>query len=190
MRDVHIHRTAVVRSDHIDSFTRVGALTCIDHTAEISLHCRIGSYCHIENGVRIGRQVTIQDGVLIPSGVTIADQAVIGSHVTFAAALGAERGEVKPTLVQQGARIGAAATIHGGVTIGRYAQIDPGAVVAQDVPDFAHLSAGPARQQGWVCCCGQRLDLGERGGGQATCSCGRKYVLSEGCVSGVAPLPV
>ena len=61
------------------------------------------------------------------------------------------------TLIKRGATIGANATIVCGVTIGRYAFIAAGAVVAKDVPDYALMVGMPARRQGWMSRHGIRL---------------------------------
>ena len=44
-----------------------------------------------------------------------------------------------------------------GTTIGRYAFIGAGAVVACDVPDYALMLGVPARQKGWMSRHGHRL---------------------------------
>ena len=67
------------------------------------------------------------------------------------------RANYKTTLVRRGASIGANATIVCGTTIGRYAFIAAGAVVASDVPDYALVMGVPARQKGWMSRHGHRL---------------------------------
>lgn len=80
-------------------------------------------------------------------------------------------------MVREGASIGANATIVCGNTIGRYALIGAGAVVTNDVPDYAVMAGVPARQRGWVCECGTIL------GEQLVCTnCGRKYLLKDGTI--------
>jgi UDP-2-acetamido-3-amino-2,3-dideoxy-glucuronate N-acetyltransferase len=66
--------------------------------------------------------------------------------------------EIKPTLIKKGASLGANCTIVCGHTIGRYAFIAAGAVVTKDVPDYALMIGNPARQQGWLCQCGNKLN--------------------------------
>ena len=56
--------------------------------------------------------------------------------------------ELRPTLVKEGASIGANATIVCGVTIGRYAFVGAGAVVKCDVPDYTVVAGNPARRIG------------------------------------------
>ena len=62
-----------------------------------------------------------------------------------------------PTLVREGATIGAGSIIGNDLTIGRFAMIGMGSLVTRSVPEF-HLAVGhPARSVGCVCRCGQLL---------------------------------
>jgi UDP-2-acetamido-3-amino-2,3-dideoxy-glucuronate N-acetyltransferase len=81
----------------------------------------------------------------------------------------------KRTLVKYGATIGANATIVCGNTIGRWAMIASGAVVTEDVPNYALMVGVPAKQMGWVCECGTVLKE------ELICNeCGRGYFLIDG----------
>ena len=44
------------------------------------------------------------------------------------------------------------------------------------VKDYALMVGVPAKQIGWVCECGKRLDSSLR------CDCGREYILIEDCL--------
>ena len=72
--------------------------------------------------------------------------------------------------------MGANCTIVCGHNVGKSALIGSGAVVAHDVKDYALMVGVPARQIGWVCECGKRLDDSLR------CECGRMYVLKGDCL--------
>jgi len=86
--------------------------------------------------------------------------------------------EMRPTLVKTGATIGANATIVCGYTIGAYAFIGAGAVVTRGAPDYALMVGNPAKQIGWMCECGNRLD------GDLACShCGKRYERSREGIS-------
>ena len=82
--------------------------------------------------------------------------------------------ELRPTLVKKGATIGANATIICGITIGTSAFIGTGAVVLTDVPDYALVVGNPARQKGWVCECGVKLD-----DNFACTKCKKNYKIGE-----------
>jgi UDP-2-acetamido-3-amino-2,3-dideoxy-glucuronate N-acetyltransferase len=81
--------------------------------------------------------------------------------------------ELRPTIVRKGATLGANSTILCGITIGRYAFVGAGAVVTKDVPPHALVMGNPARQAGWMCECGVRLQITED---HVMCkSCQRRY---------------
>jgi acetyltransferase-like isoleucine patch superfamily enzyme len=86
---------------------------------------------------------------------------------------------VVPTLVREGAAIGAGAVVVPGITIGRWAMIAAGAVVTRDVPDHGLVMGNPARLRGYVCACGRRLST--RGEAFHCAHCDRAY--------GLPPLP-
>ena len=65
---------------------------------------------------------------------------------------------IQKTVLHTGATVGANATIVCGHNIGKWAMIAAGAVVIEDVPDYALVAAVPAKQIGWVCECGMRLN--------------------------------
>jgi UDP-2-acetamido-3-amino-2,3-dideoxy-glucuronate N-acetyltransferase len=58
--------------------------------------------------------------------------------------------EFRPTLIKQGATIGANATILCGVTIGEYAMIGAGSVVTKNVPAYALIVGNPGKKIGEV----------------------------------------
>ena len=124
---------------------------------QIGDRTKIGAFVEIQRGVQIGADVKIQSFAFIPTGVMIEDGVFIGPHACFTndrypAAVNPD-GSLKaatdwqlvPTLVKQGANIGANATILCGVTVGRGALVAAGAVVTRDVPDFALVAGVPAR---------------------------------------------
>jgi UDP-2-acetamido-3-amino-2,3-dideoxy-glucuronate N-acetyltransferase len=82
--------------------------------------------------------------------------------------------QVRPTIIKKGATIGANSTIVCGVTIGRYAFVGAGSVVTRDIKENALVVGNPARQIGWVCECGEKLD--EK---RYCMDCGRGYPLLE-----------
>jgi UDP-2-acetamido-3-amino-2,3-dideoxy-glucuronate N-acetyltransferase len=82
--------------------------------------------------------------------------------------------EMRPTLVKKGVTIGANATIVCGHTIGEYAFIGAGAVVTRGALAHALMVGNPAKQIGWMCQCGERLDS------ELQCShCGASYLENQ-----------
>lgn len=159
-----IHESSYM--DHgvvIGAGTRIWHYTHVMAGSHIGEHCVIGKYVEIGPGVRIGNGCKIQNNVSIFTGVTLEDSVFCGPSVVFTNVFNPRAhirrmSEIKPTLVRTGATLGANSTIVCGVTIGRFAFIGAGAVVTRDVPDHALMTGNPARQRGWVCACGVKLD--------------------------------
>jgi len=142
----------------------------------IGKNCTLGQNVNVSNNVIIGNYVKIQNNVSIYEGVEIEDYVFCGPSMVFTNDLTPRSkypkgaGGYKKTLVKEGASIGANATIVCGHTIGKNAMIAAGAVVTQDVPDHALMAGVPAKQIGWACECGQKLNQ------QLICDqCNRKY---------------
>ena len=147
--------------------------------ARIGENCNIGQNVYIADGVEIGDNVKIQNNVSVYTGVTIEADAFLGPSMVFTNVLNPRshvprKDEFQPTLVKQGASIGANATIVCGCTLGDYAFIGAGAVVTRDVPAFALVIGNPGRQVGWVSRAGERL------GADNTCPrTGERYVEEQ-----------
>jgi UDP-2-acetamido-3-amino-2,3-dideoxy-glucuronate N-acetyltransferase len=164
-------------SAFIDDQVSIGAGTSIWHVSHVLRNSRIGSNCRIGQNVVIGPNAQIGDGVKIQNnvsvyeGVTLEDNVFCGPSVVFTNVFNPRSeirrmDELRPTLVRQGASLGANSTIVCGVTIGRYAFVGAGAVVTKDVPDHGLVYGNPARLAGWMCACGDRIELrpGEQDG--------------------------
>jgi acetyltransferase-like isoleucine patch superfamily enzyme len=158
--------------------------------ATIGAECIIGEKTYIAYGVTIGNRVKVNAFVYICTGVTIEDGVMISAGAVFtndryprattpdlATLRSSDPDEdTLPTIVRQGATIGAAATIGPGIEVGRFAMVGMGAVVTRSVADFALVVGNPARPVGWACRCGQPLPATRR----AVCErCGRQYVISD-----------
>ena len=177
MQDFFVHESryadAVVQ---IGAGTKVWLFFDIHLGAFIGKNCSLGQNVNVGNNVHIGNGVRIQNNVSIYEGVEIEDNVFCGPSCVFTnvntpRAHFPVHGVYARTRVREGASLGANCTIVCGHTVGRSALIAAGAVVTKDVKDYALMAGVPARQIGWVCECGRRLD------DSLACSCGRKYRL-------------
>ena len=175
----------VHESSYIDDGAEIGEGTKIWHFchiqkgAVIGRNCSLGQNVNIGCNVKIGNGVRIQNNVSVYEGVELEDNVFCGPSCVFTNVLTPRahfpvHGVYTGTLVKEGASLGANCTIVCGHTIGRNAMIAAGAVVTSDVKDHALMAGVPARQAGWVCECGKKLDA------SLQCGCGRKYRLSDG----------
>jgi UDP-2-acetamido-3-amino-2,3-dideoxy-glucuronate N-acetyltransferase len=173
-------------SAFVDDGVAIGQGTSIWHVSHVLRDSRIGKDCRIGQNVVIGPNACIGDGVKIQNnvsvyeGVTLEDNVFCGPSVVFTNVHNPRSeirrmNELRLTLVRQGATLGANSTIVCGVTIGRYAFVGAGAVVTRDVPDFALVLGNPARVAGWMCACGNRIDLDARRSVGICPACQKRY---------------
>jgi UDP-2-acetamido-3-amino-2,3-dideoxy-glucuronate N-acetyltransferase len=158
------HPKALVETDRIGADTKIWAFAHVMAGVEIGADCNIGDHAFIETGAKVGNGVTIKNNALIWKGVHIADYAFIGPNVVFTndrrprsprmplmkqKAL-AEKDWLVETFVEEGASIGANATILPGIRLGQYCMVGAGSVVTKDVAPFTLVVGNPARVVGKV----------------------------------------
>jgi len=151
----------VHESSYVDDGCIIGPGTRIWHFSHVQAGARIGANCvlgqnvNIGNDVILGNGVKIQNNVSVYTGTEIEDYVFLGPSCVLTNVTN-PRSEInrhslyEKTLLRRGCTIGANATIVCGITIGRYAFIAAGAVVAKDVPDYALMVGVPARRAGWM----------------------------------------
>ncbi len=204
---VFIHATAIIEDGvRIGEGTSVWDGVHIRHGASIGDECIVGEKTYVAYGVRIGNRVKLNAFVYVCTGVTIEDGVMVAAGTIFTNDLfprattpdlktlrSSDPDEhTRPTVVCEGATIGAGCIVGCDLTVGRFAMVGMGSVVTRSVPDF-HLAFGvPARSVGCVCRCGQplvRFAAGELpADADVVCvACGLAYAIRGGEVRELSP---
>jgi len=173
---------AVVETDNVGEGTRIWAYVHVHQGAVIGKRCNIGENCYIESDVVIGDDVVVKNGVSLWDGLRIADKVFIGPNATFTnekyprvMAIPRERILVGATL-EEGASVGANATILSGLVLGAYCMVGAGSVVVESAPAYGIVYGNPAKLCGYICKCACKLVFSN---GYAMCRCGREYRLCQ-----------
>lgn len=158
----HIHPTACIEPE-----VTIGEGASIWHFVQIRKGARIGDLVsvgkdsYIDSNVKIGKGSRIQNQVNIYDGVTIGDWCFIGPAVVFTndqfPRVGNKTWRKIPTIIHNGASIGAGAVIRCGIQIGAFSMVAAGALVTKDVPPFTLFLGHPAEGTKRVCACGQSV---------------------------------
>jgi acetyltransferase-like isoleucine patch superfamily enzyme len=203
-----IHPSAIIETGvEIGDGTAVWDNVHIRHSARTGRDCIIGEKTYIACGVRIGDRVKINAFVYICNAVTIEDGVMVSAGTVFTndrlpRATNSDLTRLRPsepdehtlpTLVREGATIGANCTIGNDLVIGRFAMIGMGSVVTKSVPDYCLALGNPARIVGCVCRCGEVLRRFEEFAGprdeELACAvCGLRYAIKAGSVTDVGAL--
>lgn len=179
----------VHKSSYVDEDVVIGEGTKIWHFSHILKNSRIGKKCNIGQNVvigpnvKIGNNVKIQNNVSVYDGVTLEDDVFCGPSMVFTNVTNPRshwprKDEYKETLVKRGATLGANSTVVCGITVGKYAFVGAGALANREVPDYALVYGIPARIQGWMCYCGEKLSFTDSPESKESVNCnqcGRKY---------------
>lgn len=177
------HKTAFVdKGAKIGPGTQIWHFSHIMKGAKVGRDCRIGQNVVIHKGVVVGNNVKIQNNVSVYGGVVIENNVFCGPSVVFTN-VSRPRANFprdpligyEPTLVKEGATLGANSTIVCGHTLGRFCLVGAGSVVTGDIPDYALVYGNPAKLKGWVCECAQEIVF-HQGNNSTVCKkCGRSY---------------
>ena len=171
--DSRIHATAT-----IEPGVAIGAGTAVwAHVhmrgpgTSLGADCIVGERTYIAYGVHIGDRVKLNAGVYVCTGVTLGTGVLVGAGVVFTndryprattpdlSLLRPSEPDARtlPTVVEDGATIGAGSVVGCDLTIGRFAMVGMGAVVTRSVAPF-HLVVGqPARPVAVVSRAGEPL---------------------------------
>ena len=145
-----IHPTAIVEPGvGIGRGTAVWDSVHIRRGAMLGEECIVGEKTYIAGGVTVGNRCKINAFVYICAGVTLEDGVMVSAGTVFtndrfpratsADLMHLRSSEVDehtlPTLVMEGATIGANCTVGNDLTIGRWAMIGMGSVITKSIPD-------------------------------------------------------
>jgi acetyltransferase-like isoleucine patch superfamily enzyme len=147
---VFLHPSAHVAADAaIGPGTKVWINAQIREGARIGRDCVVSKDVYVDHAVAIGDRCKIQNGVAVYHGVTLGNDVFVGPHATFTndrvpRAFNAEW-KITPTVVRDGASIGANATVVCGVELGEYCMVAAGSVVTRSVAPYTLVMGNPAR---------------------------------------------
>ncbi len=155
-KDYFVHESA-----YVDEPCEIGKGTKIWHFCHIMKDVKIGERCIfgqnvcVAGGVVMGNNVKVQNNVSIYTGAVIEDDVFLGpscvlTNVTNPRSQVVRHSLYEKTIFRRGCTVGANATVVCGIELGRYSFIAAGAVVTEDVPDYALMVGVPAKQAGWM----------------------------------------
>ena len=186
----HLHPTVICdETAIIGANTKIWQFSSIQKNASIGKGCILGQSVNVGSNVKIGNKCKVQNNVSIYEGVELEDFVFCGPSMVFtninvprSKYPQAESKYYQKTLVQEGASIGANATIVCGITLGQHCLIGAGSVVLKDVPNFAIMVGNPAKQIGWISEAGVNLDFSQTN--KARCKKSNKtYQLTNNTVT-------
>lgn len=185
MKQYWVHKTGEIQKGaKIGRGTKIWQNCQIKKGANIGRDCVVGHNCFIDSGAKLGNGVKLESNIDVWDKVVLEDYVFVGPSVVFTNDKNPrakypkkkfpQYGKWIPTLVKRGATIGANATIVCGNTVGRWAMAGAGAVVTNNVPDYALVVGVPAKIIGWVCECGNKIKFKK---GKTKCRiCKRNYL--------------
>ncbi len=157
MKECFVHESSYVDDNVlIGKGTKIWHFSHIQSGAIIGENCSLGQNVNVSNNVRIGNGCKIQNNVSIYEGVELGDGVFCGPSCVFTndltprALFPKGSDNYLKTIVEDGASIGANATIVCGHTIGKYAMVAAGAVVTKNVPAYSLVAGVPAKIVGKV----------------------------------------
>ncbi|MBW4078120.1 MAG: N-acetyltransferase [Acidobacteria bacterium] len=162
--------TAIVEDGaHLGRGVKVWHFSQVRKGASIGDNTIIGKGCFIDESVPVGEGSKIQNGSEIYAPASLGRGVFVGPHVVLTndlhpravardgAVLGATDWHATGCRIDEGAALGAGSVIVC-TSVGAWALVGAGSVVTRPVAPHALVVGNPARQIGWVCYCGERVE--------------------------------
>ncbi|MFB9071543.1 acyltransferase [Citricoccus parietis] len=137
----------------------IGPRAIVGRGAYIGTGVSVGADCKIQNYALVYEPAVIEEGVFIGPAAVLTNDTYPRAIAPDGSQKSADDWEAVGVTLQRGASVGARAVCVAPVTIGAWAMVAAGSVVARDVPDFALVAGVPARRIGWVGRAGRKLEL-------------------------------
>src|SRR5579872_1000857 len=150
------------RRPRLGASPRVYPPSVVASGAELGQDTVIGAFCFVAAGAVIGAGTRIQSHTSVWDGVVLGKDVLVGPGAQFTnvrrpRAAFPRAPSWDHTFVDDGATLGAHATLVAPLRVGRHAMVGAGAVVTRDVPAHAVVVGNPARLVGWACECGETI---------------------------------
>ncbi len=196
-----VHESALVEPGaEIGAGTSVWDGAHLRSGSVVGRDCIIGGKSYLAPGVRVGDRCKINSMAYLCSGVSLGTGVMVAAHVVFTndvypRACNNELetlrtsdvdDHTRPTVVEDGATVAAAAVVGSDLTIGRFAVVGMGAVVTRSVGPYTLVVGNPAQPAALVCRCARplvRIGPATPPDGTYPClPCGVSYEVAAGAV--------
>ncbi len=147
------HHCLIRAGTRIGANCKIGAMTSMDFGGVV-----VGDNVKIQTSCHIGRPTIIEDGVFMGPMAMCPNDPYPRAIMPDGRPKTDDDWEPKQTRVCYGASVGMMAVLLPGITVGRWALVGSGAIVAHDVPDRAIVVGQPAKIVGYACDCGAPMD--------------------------------
>jgi UDP-2-acetamido-3-amino-2,3-dideoxy-glucuronate N-acetyltransferase len=160
-----VDRMKLRRRPRVGAAPRVYPPSVVAEGAVLGTDVVVGAFCFVAAGAIVGPGTRIQSHTSVWDGVVLGQDVFVGPGAQFTnvrrpRAAFARAPHWDRTVVEDGASIGANATLVAPVHVGRCAMVGAGAIVVRNVPAHAIVAGNPARVVGWACVCGEAIGKG------------------------------
>jgi acetyltransferase-like isoleucine patch superfamily enzyme len=142
--------TKVWAHSHVRTGARLGRECIVGTAAFIDVGVTLGDRCKVQNQALIYAPAVLGDGVFVGPAAVLTNDIYPRAVNPDGSVKGADDWEALGATLKSGCSVGANAVVVAPAVVGEWATVAAGAVVVDDVPDFALVAGVPARQIGWV----------------------------------------